>query len=130
MTAARNFYENPSRSIHGNYGNYEAILIARPIDYTIIDNGEVFQQSGNGIQVTYAALSKQSGDYWHSSGLGQMLYDKAIQYAKKCKYDFFQSDYRLSGYARKAWTKLSKRYPVQKVKEFDKNIFRIDLTKL
>lgn len=127
VTAAKKNYDEPSKSIHGHY---EAILIARPTDFDVLRDGESFQQTGNGIQISYAALSKQSKDYWRSTGLGQMIYDKAIEYAKKCGYDFFESDYDMSPYARKAWEKLAKRYPVKKVKEFGKNIFRIDLNKI
>jgi GNAT superfamily N-acetyltransferase len=126
VTAVREHYDDPSESIHGNY---EAILIARPTDSTIIQNCKSFTQTGHGIQISYAALSKKSKDYWHSTGLGQMLYDKAIQVAKKVGYDFFESDYDMSPYARKAWAKLANRYSVQKVKENGKNIFRIDLSK-
>ena len=78
------------------YGNYEGILIARPTDYTVVwDNGS-FTQTGNNIQVTWVGISKRTKDYWVSTGLGQMLYDKAIVYAKKAGYDNFISDTTLT----------------------------------
>jgi GNAT superfamily N-acetyltransferase len=64
---------------------------------------------------------------FRGTGLGQLLYDKAIAYAKSHGFQFFCSD-ELTGMTkdgRKAWERLSKRYPVK----FDEkgNRFTIDL---
>jgi GNAT superfamily N-acetyltransferase len=50
---------------------------------------------------------------WRGTGLGQMLYDHAIQEAKNREAHYFYSDLGLSPDARRAWQRLKKRYPVE-----------------
>lgn len=52
-------------------------------------------------------------DPWFGTGLGQMLYDRAIAEAKKEGYDRFWSDKTRSASAESAWSKLKTRYPVR-----------------
>lgn len=99
------------------YGNYEGLIIARRV-------------TDDTIQITTSKISKYTHDSWKSTGLGQLLYDKVIQEAKKAGYQYVISDYQLSGDARKAWSKLANRYPVTKTKLYDDmggNVFQIDL---
>lgn len=71
------------------------------------------------------------GEQWRGTGLGQLLYDHLISWAKKAGYLYVASDFRRSEYANKAWAKLANRYPVKKVKDNDGNsYFEIDLTKV
>lgn len=50
---------------------------------------------------------------WRGTGLGQLLYDKAIQEAKNREADFFYSDEDLTPEAQRAWKRLKQRYPVE-----------------
>jgi GNAT superfamily N-acetyltransferase len=59
------------------------------------------------------------GQRWRGTGLGQMLYDCAIQVAKKAGLKVFSSDSILSEDAINAWYRLSKRYPVEEVTNED-----------
>jgi GNAT superfamily N-acetyltransferase len=54
-------------------------------------------------------------DDWRGTGLGQMLYDAAIQVAKKAGCRIFSSDTTLSGDAVNAWNRLKNRYPVDEL---------------
>jgi len=113
-----NRYNRPSGD--SIYGNYEGLIVARPIpkDATI----------GKGIQITLSKLHNTQTKTWQSTGLGQMLYDRIIQEAKKAGYDFITSDFDRSLDANKAWKKICQRYNVTKVKAFDGDkYFRIDL---
>ena len=104
------------RSVHGPY---EGLIAGSKVE-------------DNALQVKLSRITSFSGfeRHWESTGLGQMLYDRFIDAAKKYGFDTVLSDYTLSGPARKAWAKLSQRYPVEKVKENGTNIFRIDLNKV
>ncbi len=50
---------------------------------------------------------------WKGTGLGQILYDKAIQAAKRKGFVWFISDETLSQEAISAWARLKARYPVE-----------------
>jgi GNAT superfamily N-acetyltransferase len=63
---------------------------------------------------------------WTGTGLGQLLYDHAIQYAKKRGCEFFCSDIQRTMDAEGAWKRLSRRYPVEK----HSNYYLIDLSKV
>jgi GNAT superfamily N-acetyltransferase len=54
-------------------------------------------------------------EVWRGTGLGQMLYDRAIQYGKEKGYKYFYSDFEgtRSDDAESAWKRLRQRYPVQ-----------------
>jgi GNAT superfamily N-acetyltransferase len=70
---------------------------------------------------------------WHGTGLGQLLYDKAITQAKIDGHKYFRSDYGnyISAMAQKAWERLSQRYPVKKVMSKGKlRYYQIDLSKI
>jgi GNAT superfamily N-acetyltransferase len=47
---------------------------------------------------------------WRGTGLGQILYERAIQLAKSEGFDYFRSDQALSKYAHKAWSRIKARY--------------------
>ena len=53
---------------------------------------------------------------WKGTGLGQMLYDRAIQEAKGREANYFYSDTGLSPPARSAWNRLKQRYPVESLR--------------
>jgi GNAT superfamily N-acetyltransferase len=68
---------------------------------------------------------------WKGTGLGQMLYDKAIHYAKEkgCKY--LWSDTERSVNAENAWKRLSKRYPITFVtSKSGMKYYQVDLDKI
>jgi GNAT superfamily N-acetyltransferase len=67
---------------------------------------------------------------WRGTGVGQMLYDKAIQVAKSKGLETFESDRTLSADARSAWVKLAKRYKVRHVKDTDSDYYFINLKKI
>jgi len=71
---------------------------------------------------------------WFGTGLGQTLYDKAIQYAKEAGFKYLDSDTNRSTAANRAWLKLSQRYPITfekiKIRGRLKDHFRVDLAKL
>jgi GNAT superfamily N-acetyltransferase len=92
----------------------QGFIIARP-----------FEELNNSMQITVSNL--RNNEEWRNTGLGQMLYDRLIKEVKKSGYDYLYSDYKLSPFARTAWGKLSRRYPVEKVKIDGENLFRIDL---
>lgn len=52
---------------------------------------------------------------WRGTGLGQMLYDAAIQAAKKAGCRYFVSDGQLRDDAVSAWQRLAKRYRVEEI---------------
>jgi GNAT superfamily N-acetyltransferase len=52
---------------------------------------------------------------WRGTGLGQMLYDAAIQAAKKAGCRYFRSDGQLRDDAVSAWQRLAKRYRIEEV---------------
>jgi GNAT superfamily N-acetyltransferase len=83
-------------------------------------------EEGNG--KLFKAIVRQSNisPDWKGTGLGQILYDKAIQYAKKQGCKVFSSDIQRTMEAESAWSKLSKRYPVEKSKYY----YTIDLSKV
>jgi GNAT superfamily N-acetyltransferase len=56
---------------------------------------------------------------WRGTGLGQLLYDHAIQVAKKIGMDYFSSDDQLTDDAVSAWMRLRKRYPMDEVDNMD-----------
>jgi predicted GNAT family acetyltransferase len=78
------------------------------------------------------------GDYWRGTGLGQMLYDKAIEMAAESGARYFASDSKLSNDAQNAWLRLGKRYPVEEMdnpeyedgfnEEVSHVVYRIDLS--
>ena len=77
----------------------------------------------------YVKQSQISEEY-KGTGLGQILYDIAIQYAKKIPMSSFMSDITLSSDAHKAWNRLGSRYNVEKVRdEYDPRIvqYKIEL---
>ncbi len=81
------------------------------------ENGKLFRAT-----VRLAQIS--SG--WKGTGLGQILYDKAISFAKKKGCRFFCSDVQRTMEAESAWQKLKNRYPVEK----HDNYYIIDLSKV
>ncbi len=87
------------------------------VSSAFVQTGKVnsFDKSGNSIETYYKP------EDWRGSGLGQILYDKAIYFAKKLGYKYFQSDYSRSKSADNAWAKLSNRYITEKV-PVDKSI--------
>lgn len=56
---------------------------------------------------------------WRGTGLGQLLYDHAIQVAKSIGMDYFSSDDQLTDDAVSAWERLRKRYPMEEVDNLD-----------
>lgn len=103
---------------------YEGLILAR-IGSSIADH-----ERGNG--VLEVKISKIRVNKWRGTGLGQMLYDRVIQEAKRLGYHYLTSDYMMSDDAKKAWAKLANRYPVQRVKsgEYNEWVYQIDLTKV
>jgi ribosomal protein S18 acetylase RimI-like enzyme len=65
------------------------------------------------LQKGVAICESGIGKKWRGSGLGQILYDKAIEAAKDEGYMRLWSDDDRSEDANSAWGRLSKRYPVQ-----------------
>lgn len=55
--------------------------------------------------------------FWKGTGLGQILYDKAIATSKELGLKKFYSDDRLEPDAHRAWSRLAKRYPVHQEKD-------------
>lgn len=82
-------------------------------------------ESKNSLRIDRSQIAQNSN--WESTGLGQMLYDRLIQEAKKRGFRYLNSDFALSIPARKAWAKLSNRYDVKKLKHEGENYFSIDL---
>ena len=78
------------------------------------------------LPVGYIELDKENGkdyvfdvsieDDWRGTGLGQMLYDRAIEEAKKQGADRLWSSTDMQPDAHKAWKRLAQRYPVKKSK--------------
>jgi GNAT superfamily N-acetyltransferase len=64
-------------------------------------------------QIFYSQIQRE----WRSTGLGQILYDKAILLAKKKGYRYLNSDTHRSIFADKAWKRLTKRYPVKEIED-------------
>jgi len=96
----------------------------------------IIRRNGEKFQITRSQLTqyRQGHEGWASTGLGQLLYDKAVAECKKAGIRYLMSDYTLSIEARKAWKKLATRYPVTKETdslEGDKvHYFQIDLSKV
>ena len=92
-------------------------VLARIILQLEEENGKLFR-----------ATVRQSGisPNWKGTGLGQMLYDKAIEFAKKKGCQFFCSDTFRTTESNNAWKRLSNRYPVEK----HSNYYIIDLSKV
>ncbi len=73
---------------------------------------------------------------WSGTGLGQLLYEKAIRYAKIKGFKYFWSDSTInrSPDANKAWIRLSKRFPVTlekvKINNNMRDQYQIDLDKV
>jgi len=65
-------------------------------------------------------------DDWRGTGLGQMLYDKAIQKAKELGARVFESSIDRTPEANRAWKRLRQRYPVRFNRK--ENVYRIPLT--
>ena len=63
-------------------------------------------------QSTYSVDESKISTKWKGTGLGQLLYDKAIEEAKTRGSDKFESDSVLTDDAHSAWARLAKRYPV------------------
>jgi predicted GNAT family acetyltransferase len=76
----------------------------------------------------YKTIVRQSniGLTWKGTGLGQILYDKAIQFAKKKGCRYFCSDIQRTMEAENAWKRLAQRYPVTK----EGNYYIINLEKI
>lgn len=68
--------------------------------------------SGDTGTVCYVSIHKS----WRGTGLGQMLYDKAISECKKRGLECLYSDSSLSNDAHRAWARLAKRYNVEQNK--------------
>jgi GNAT superfamily N-acetyltransferase len=64
-------------------------------------------------QIFYSQINRD----WYGTGLGQILYDKAIQLAKKKGYKYLNSDTRRSIEAEKAWKRLARRYPCREIED-------------
>jgi GNAT superfamily N-acetyltransferase len=64
-------------------------------------------------QIYYSQIGRE----WRGTGLGQILYDKAIQLAKSKGYRYLNSDTHRSVDAEKAWKRLEKRYPVNDIED-------------
>ncbi len=79
--------------------------------------------------VARVAFSKIDSS-WKGTGLGQMLYDRAILAAKNRGLKKFQSDTSLSGDARNAWARLSGRYYVEHIENNGLDYFIVDLRKV
>jgi predicted GNAT family acetyltransferase len=58
-------------------------------------------------------------DPWRGTGVGQLLYDHAIQKAKKQGLKTFESDSNMTQDAKNAWRRLSQRYPVEEFENPD-----------
>ena len=82
--------------------------------------------SGNTATVVEAKISNK----WKGTGLGQLLYDKAIQYAKELGLRYFQSDITRSENALSAWKRLARRYPVKTISHGGVTYSEIDLRKV
>ena len=81
------------------------------------------------------------GEEWRGTGLGQMLYDRAIAHARELGARWFRSDTSMTKDATRAWQRLKKRYPVKEVPYYaydpedygegeSKPGYEIDLSKL
>lgn len=71
-------------------------------------------------------------DDWRGTGLGQMLYEKALALARKRGAISLSSSTDMQPESRKAWLRLSKRYPVRMVKDPEATYGRrwvLDITK-
>ena len=79
-------------------------------------------------QIFYSQINRD----WYGSGLGQILYDYAIQLAKMKGYKYLNSDTRRSTEAERAWKRLAKRYPVTDIEDEYGYVtnHQIDLTKI
>ena len=79
-----------------------------------------------GIQPGFICVSVEHGagticnshinNEWRGTGLGQMLYDKAIKESKRRGLIELTSDSSLTPDAHKAWARLAKRYDVEEIK--------------
>ena len=101
--------------------NYYFKIMAT-FDYIPVGWGKFVPKNYKGkisyIMVQSVYLDNNNGKEWRGTGLGQLIYDKAIQYSKKSGYDYFVSDFseNISDEAKHAWMRLSNRYPVEKGK--------------
>jgi ribosomal protein S18 acetylase RimI-like enzyme len=66
---------------------------------------------------TYAVYDVSVEDEWRGTGLGQMLYDKGVEIAKAAGAKYLTSSTDMQPDAKKAWKRLSQRYPVRAVKD-------------
>lgn len=94
-------------------GAYGISIAAGEGTYTSWDDRNLYGRiralsSGNQLKIISAKIKPE----WHGTGLGQMLYDKLIQTAKKEGYKYIYSDVDRSESANKAWKRLAQRYPV------------------
>ena len=80
--------------------------------YNSKDIGYIECQIVGGVCTVYIVSINED---WRGTGLGQLLYDYAIQEAKKAGCSYFSSDSQLSVDAQKAWTRIKSRYPVVEV---------------
>jgi hypothetical protein len=125
-------WEIDKSKFNGWYGGEEQISIIIKAISSITNEVEGFinanEEHNKSLRISRSQIT--NGHNWESTGLGQLLYDKLIQFAKKNDFKYVNSDTKLSGFARKAWAKLSQRYPVEKFKSDGENYFSIDLSKV
>ena len=99
--------KNADLSSKDKLGDYEGLITA------LIKNGNFWIRN---------IKLREQGE-WHSTGLGQMLYDKLFAIAKERRIHYVYSDQQRRPSARRAWEKIAKRYRVEHVGDRD----RVDL---
>lgn len=105
VIAIRAFSDNPGSKneprlqfMAQRYGEFDGLII-----------GRCWGDDGTTVQIDQSRVT----DDWKGTGLGQMMYDKLIDLAKKKGFKKVKSDTSMSADARRAWRRLSQRYPVQ-----------------
>ena len=96
------------QEISGGHGTCEISAFTPDSEVSVGTIGIGPCKNGNGFWVIGIEISPD----WRGSGLGQMLYDRAIRKAKELGAQRFYAGAR-SDDAKRAWDRLAKRYPVK-----------------
>lgn len=97
-----------------NDGQREGSIFCAPFDPSRDDALARWEDINDELALDFCVRRAGIEEWAHGTGLGQMLYDKAIAEAGRQGAWHLYSDDDLSPYAKRAWNRLAKRYPVVK----------------
>ena len=115
----RAYLPNKKNKNSSMYGDYEGIILAS------------INKARKAIQINFVSIKAgQDSKEWYGTGLGQLMYEKLIEFAKSVpEIKYVDSDITLTPSASAAWKKLAQRYPVTIIRKNNDSYYRITLTK-